>query len=223
MPHGRFPGRQALAGPGVGELADGFEAQRMVADWMRFHNHVRPHSSLGVERPPRRMGARCRRLRHDWPRDFHRSLVSHASSHEAAPTSSGPCPAMSSLTKPCTRSHASRRLRLRASRSFSSGVRLAARRVHPFAVPSPLLIGLGRTLSRPLPHPLAGLRPVPARVHRPSPSEHTPPGRVIARTLARNEGACGCRLHAPVNDTGMDAFRAEMQRLARPTVTAGGS
>ena len=33
------------------ELADGRAAEREIGDWFRFHNHVRPHSSLaGRER-----------------------------------------------------------------------------------------------------------------------------------------------------------------------------
>ena len=33
------------------DIADGFDAERVVADWMRFYNHVRPHSSLGGRTP----------------------------------------------------------------------------------------------------------------------------------------------------------------------------
>lgn len=38
------------------DLADGFEARRVVADWMRFYNHVRPHSSLGGRTPAEAYG-----------------------------------------------------------------------------------------------------------------------------------------------------------------------
>ena len=38
------------------DLADGFEAQRVVGDWMRFYNHVRPHSSLGGRTPAEAYG-----------------------------------------------------------------------------------------------------------------------------------------------------------------------
>ena len=33
------------------ELADGFAAERVIAAWMTFYNHVRPHSALGGRTP----------------------------------------------------------------------------------------------------------------------------------------------------------------------------
>ena len=45
------------------ELKDGFEAQRVLAQWLEFYNEVRPHSALAGRTPdevvPRRWGA-CR-------------------------------------------------------------------------------------------------------------------------------------------------------------------
>ncbi len=33
------------------ELRDGFEAERVIANWMRFYTQERPHSALGGRTP----------------------------------------------------------------------------------------------------------------------------------------------------------------------------
>ncbi len=33
------------------ELADGFESERVIGDWMEFYNGERPHSALGGRTP----------------------------------------------------------------------------------------------------------------------------------------------------------------------------
>jgi putative transposase len=38
------------------ELADGFAAERVVAAWMTFYSHVRPHSALGGRTPAEAYG-----------------------------------------------------------------------------------------------------------------------------------------------------------------------
>ncbi len=39
------------------ELRDGFAAERVIAEWMRFYSHVRPHSALGGRTPAEVYGA----------------------------------------------------------------------------------------------------------------------------------------------------------------------
>ena len=38
------------------ELSDGFAAERVIAAWMTFYNHVRPHSALGGRTPAEAYG-----------------------------------------------------------------------------------------------------------------------------------------------------------------------
>ena len=39
------------------ELRDGFAAERVIAEWMQFYSHVRPHSALGGRTPAEVYGA----------------------------------------------------------------------------------------------------------------------------------------------------------------------